>query len=67
MRSRAFWRALANEVMVEHLGGEASLVIEYERHALPLAHRPTEKRPFVQVGVDYIRLEGSSCSLHGES
>src|SRR5687768_7931812 len=54
-------------MVVEHLGGEAPLVVEHERHAPRLAHGPAQKRPFVEMSVYEVGLERRCRPLHGES
>jgi len=51
--------------VVEHFGGHASLVVEYEGETAQLADGPAEERAFVDVGVNDVGLEVDDGALHG--
>src|SRR5687768_12747608 len=53
-------------MVVEHLGGKTPLVVEHERHTPRLPHSPTQKRTFVQMGMDEVGLERGCRLLHGK-
>jgi hypothetical protein len=57
-------RALADEAVVEHLGCHTALVVEHQRHAPSLPHRPAEQRAFVNVSVYEVGLELDGGALH---